>query len=66
MSKDLKTWLRENDCSAANFAKLIGAKEPKSVYDYMDGTIPRKARMKKIIEVTKGEVTPASFYNASH
>lgn len=39
-------------------------RSPKTVYDYLTrGVVPGKPTMKKIVEISKGEIMPNDFYS---
>lgn len=63
ISMTLEDWLSQNDISVPDFASMIGVKGARSVYRYINRErIPEKEIMARIVEATKGNVTPNSFY----
>ena len=59
----LKEWRIANRYSQHMLAQLVGLKTGKSIYDYENGTIPKKATIKKIEKITDGKVTLKDFYS---
>ncbi len=58
----LSTYLKEKNLQVAQFAKLIG-RSPATVYRLKKGdTKPDEQTMVRIIEATKGHVTPNDFF----
>ena len=59
----LKDWLSAKDMSALEMGKLVGLKEPNSIYRWLRGELrPSQKHMSKIVEITEGEVTPNDFF----
>lgn len=58
----LSAWLKVKDMSNSEFARRIGG-SPALIDGYLKRTIwPSRPKMKRIICVTKGEVTPNDIY----
>ena len=58
----LVSWLRSKDMTNSEFARRIGG-SPGLVDGYLKRTIwPSRAKMKRILAVTKGDVTPNDIY----
>ena len=59
----LRIWMRDNQIGVTALQRLLGVRSPATIYRYLDGrNVPRKSVMKKIEEVTKGEIEPKHFY----
>ena len=59
----LLKWRLENRYSQLALANMVGLKTGKSICDYENGSIPKPETIKKIEEVTKGEVKLQDFYS---
>ena len=57
----LKAYLAKNEISERVFGERIGTSQA-SVNRYCNGRVPEPETMRKIIEVTGGEVTANDFY----
>lgn len=57
-----KDYRERRGISAAEWAKLIGARSRTTVYRHEQGRVPRPDFMRRIIEVSGGEVGPEDFY----
>lgn len=57
----LKQYLSETGETQAEFAARIGSTQPR-VSKYCTGTVPRRKMMERIIDATKGRVTPNDFW----
>lgn len=64
---DLKTWRKQTDITQKQLADMIGLSNV-TICRYEAGErIPTdKAVVLKILEITKGLVTPNDFYNLQH
>lgn len=61
--KKLRQYLKENNITQKEFAKLLDV-DVISLWRYLQGTrIPRPKTLKKICELTNGYVTANDFYN---
>ncbi len=56
----LKEWLKNNDISAKKFADTIGV-SANSVHRFMNGDLPSKSNLAKIIHATSGQVSLVDF-----
>ena len=56
----LRDWLERENVSAKTFADMVGVRR-QAVYYWLSGRAPDAVRGKKIVEVTKGDVTPNDF-----
>ena len=58
----LDSYLKKAGVKPPEFAKTLGVRLT-TVYRYLSGRVPETSVMKRIIEVTSGEVTPNDFYS---
>lgn len=58
----LKTYLEREDLWGWEFAKMAGTTSA-TISRIANGAIPRPDLMRRIVELTKGEVGPNDFYN---
>ncbi|WP_370931070.1 helix-turn-helix domain-containing protein [Bartonella sp. DGB1] len=59
----LNKFLKDNRLSQKDFACLIGVSQASVSYYLTRERLPKPAVIKKIFEVTEGQVTPNDFYN---
>jgi DNA-binding transcriptional regulator YdaS (Cro superfamily) len=57
----LNAYLTKHDISERKFGECIGYSQA-SVNRYCNGRVPEPEAMRRILEVTNGEVTPNDFY----
>ena len=59
----LRQWMENNGCSNTQLGDLLGV-APSMVSKWRNGLdIPRRETMRRIYEVTKGQVEPSAFYD---
>lgn len=59
---NLKTFRERQGLTLAEMAERLGVGHPRTVHRYESGRIPRPDVMRRIVEVTRGQVGPADFY----
>lgn len=62
----LETWLKKNELSQHQFAKLIGTRAAVVNRYILGQRTPDSSFMAKIFEATKGEVQPNDFYDLKY
>jgi len=59
----LLQWRKSKKMSRAELAKLLGLSNPTVIYRYETGArVPRPEIMKRIVQLTKGEVSANDFF----
>ena len=62
----LETWLSGSNKTIAQFRKELGVSSIATTYRYLRGErIPRPEIMRRISEITNGQVTPDDFYDSN-
>lgn len=58
----LKEYLDQTETTVDSFRAQIGAKSRTTIYRYMDGRLPNKTMMRRIVAATDGKVQPNDFF----